>query len=153
MQLSFIEDTHHRRPGARDVMYILRFNQVTKPIISSRIICFQVEQTNNIVALAGFIFILNISVEQTKFQYSGGSISNRIWPWPSHLTFMTVDNVKSFTEALTYTSSDIHGIWKSICTPIHFFKKQYLAFFLSKIECCNVVSEGIPTSYDIHIVK
>ena len=52
------------------------FIQVTKPIISSRIIRFQVEQTNNIVALAVFMFILNISVEQTKFQYNGGSISN-----------------------------------------------------------------------------
>ena len=60
-----------------DVMYVLRFIQVTKPIISSWIICFQVEQTNNIVALAVFTFILNISVEQTKFQYKGGSISNR----------------------------------------------------------------------------
>ena len=60
-----------------DVMYVLRFIQVTKPIISSRIIRFQVEQTNNIVALAVFMFILNISVEQTKFQYNGVSISNR----------------------------------------------------------------------------
>ena len=41
-----------------DVMYVLRFIQVTKPIISSRIIRFQVEQTNNIVALAVFMFIL-----------------------------------------------------------------------------------------------
>ena len=60
-----------------DVMYVLRFIQVTKPIISARIIRFQVEQTNNIVALAVFMFILNISVEQTKFQYNGVSISNR----------------------------------------------------------------------------
>ena len=59
-----------------DVMYVLRFIQVTKLIISSRIIRFQVEQINNIVALAVFMFILNISVEQTKFQYNGGSISN-----------------------------------------------------------------------------
>ena len=35
----------------RDVMHVFRFIQVTKPIISSRIILFQVEQTNNIVAL------------------------------------------------------------------------------------------------------
>ena len=35
-----------------DVMYILRFIQVIKPIISFRIICFQVEQTNCIVTLA-----------------------------------------------------------------------------------------------------
>ena len=60
-----------------DVMYILRVIQVTKPIIFSRIIRFQVEQTNNIVALAVFMFILNISAEQTKFQYNGGAISNR----------------------------------------------------------------------------
>ena len=92
------------------------------------------------------MFILNILVEQTKFQYNGGSISNRnltINASPSQLTFMTLDNVKSFTQALTHTSSEIHGIRKSICTPIHVFKKIYFAFFLSKIECCNVVSEGI----------
>ena len=47
-----------------DIMYVLCFIQVlTKPIKSSRIIRFQVEQTNNIVALAVFTFILNISVE------------------------------------------------------------------------------------------
>ena len=46
-----------------DIMYVLHFIQVTKPIISSRIIRFPVEQTNNIVALAVFMFILNISVE------------------------------------------------------------------------------------------
>ena len=61
------------------------------------------------------------------------------WPSPSQLPFMTVDNVKSFTEALTYTSSDIHRIRKSICTPIRVFKKIYLAFSIA--------------FYDIHIVK
>ena len=61
-KLSFIEDTN-----VSDVMYVLRFIQVTKPIISSRIVRFQVEQTNNTVALAVFIFILTISIEQTKF--------------------------------------------------------------------------------------
>ena len=52
-----------------DVMYVLRFIQVTKPIISSRIIRFKVEQTNNIVTVAFdvFMFIPNISVEQIKF--------------------------------------------------------------------------------------
>ena len=60
-----------------DVMYVLRFIQVTKSIVSSRIIRFQVEQTNNIFALADVMFILNILVEQTKFQYNGDSISNR----------------------------------------------------------------------------
>ena len=37
-----------------DVMYVLRFIHVNKPIVYSRIIRFQVEQTNNIVALAVF---------------------------------------------------------------------------------------------------
>ena len=53
---------------------------------------------------------------------------------------MTVKNVS--TQALTYTSSDIHGIRKIICAMIRVFKRVYLAFSM-KIECCNVVSEGI----------
>ena len=114
-----------------DVVYVLCFIQVTKPIISSRIIRFQIEQTNNIVVLTVFIFILNISVEQTKFQSL------------SQLTFMTVDNVKSFTQTLTYTFSDIHGIRKSICTPGFTPLRRYIWHFLSKLEYCNVVSEGI----------
>ena len=47
-------------------MYVLRFIQVIKPVISSRIIRFQVEQTNNMIALAVFMFVLSILVEQTK---------------------------------------------------------------------------------------
>ena len=39
-----------------DVMYILRFIQITKPIISSRIIRFQVEQINNIVARCFYVY-------------------------------------------------------------------------------------------------
>ena len=50
-------------------MYVLRFIQVTKPVISSRIIRFQVEQTNNMIALAVFMFVLSILVEQTKSFY------------------------------------------------------------------------------------
>ena len=73
LKISTIADPAH----VSDVMYVLRSIQVTKPIISARIIRFQVEQTNNIVALAVFMFILNILVEQTTFQYNGGSISNR----------------------------------------------------------------------------
>ena len=69
MNISNIADPAH----VSDVMYVFRFIQVTKPIISSRIIRFQVEQTNITI----FMFILNISVEQTKLQYNGGSISNR----------------------------------------------------------------------------
>ena len=60
-----------------DVMYILCIIQITKPIISFRIIRSQVEQTNYNIALAVFMFILNILVEQTKFQYNGRYISNR----------------------------------------------------------------------------
>ena len=68
-KLSFIEDTHHRWPGARQWRHVsITFHSSNQIIIFSRIICFQVEQTNNIVVLIVFIFILNISVEQTKFQ-------------------------------------------------------------------------------------
>ena len=79
-----------------------------KPIISARIIHFQVEQINNRVALTVVLFILKILVEQIKFQ----CIHEEIWPSPTQLIFLTVDNVKSFTQALTYTSSVIHGIPK-----------------------------------------
>ena len=86
-----------------DIMYVLRFIQVTKPIISSRIIRFQVEPTNNIVALAVFIIILNISVEQTKFQYNGGSISNR-----NLTSTLSVDIYDSGQRKVIHPSSDLH---------------------------------------------
>ena len=48
-KLSFLEIPTIADPAhVSDVMYVLHFIQVTKPIISSQIICFQVEQTNNI---------------------------------------------------------------------------------------------------------
>ena len=50
-----------------DVMYVLRFIQVTKPIVYSRIIRFQVEKDNNIVARAVFMFILNIRSNKLNF--------------------------------------------------------------------------------------
>ena len=112
LKIPTIADPAH----ASDVMYVLRFIQVTKPIVSSRIIRFQVEQTNNIVALAVFIFILNISVEQTKFQYNGGSISNR------NLTItLSIDIYDSGQCTVIHPSSDLHIFWhprnsKSICT-------------------------------------
>ena len=62
-----------------DVMSVLPFFQVTKPIISFRIIHFQIEQINNRVAFTLFMFILNILVEQIKFQCNGGFISRRNW--------------------------------------------------------------------------
>ena len=127
-----------------DVMYVLRFIQMTKPIISSRIIRFQVEQTNNIVALAIFIFILNISVEQTKFQYNGGSISNRNLIITLSIDIYEMDNVKSFTQALTYTTRLLTSTeFKKIYVHRFTSLRRYIWRFLSKIECCNVVSEGI----------
>ena len=140
------------------IMHILRFIQITKPIISFQIIRFQVEQTNNIVALAVFMFILNILVKLTKFQrYTEAIFQTETWPSPSQLTFMTVVNVKSFTQALTYTSSDVHGIRKSICTPIHVFKKiyMYLAFSIKNWmlqRCLRRNSEVFTAFYDINIV-
>ena len=110
-----------------DVMYVLRFIQVTKPIISFRIIRFQVEQTNNIVALAIFMFILNISVKQTKFQCNGGSISNR-----NLTTTLSIDVYESGQCKVMHPSSDLYFFefrgCQRICTPIHIFKKIYLAF-------------------------
>ena len=84
-------------------MYVLRFIQVTKLIISYRLIRFQIEQTNNIVALAVFMFIMTISVEQTKFQYNGGSISNR------NLTItLSIDIYDSGQRKVIHLSSDLH---------------------------------------------
>ena len=95
---TFVDPAH-----VSDVMYALRFIQVTKPIISSRIIRFQVEQVNNIVALAVFMFILNISIEQTKFQYNGSSISN------TTLTIsLSIDIYNSGQCKVIHPSSDLH---------------------------------------------
>ena len=100
-----------------DAMYVLRFSQVTKPIISSRIIHFQVEQTNNIVALPVFMFILNSSVEQTKFDYSGGSISNR-----NLAITLSIDIYDRGQCKVIHPSSDLHVFWhpqnskKYMCT-------------------------------------
>ena len=69
---------------------------------------------------------------------------------------MTVDHVKSFTQVLAYTSSDIHEIRKGICTPIHVFKKTYLAFSVENWmlqRCLRRNSEVFTAFYDIHIVK
>ena len=102
LKIPTIADPAH----VRDVMYVLRFIQVTKPIISSRIIRFQVEQTNNIVALAIFMFILNISVKQTKFQCNGGSISNR------NLTItLSIDIYDSRQCKVIHPSSDLNVFW------------------------------------------
>ena len=85
---------------------VLRFIQVTKPIVYSHIIRFQVEQTNNIVALAVFMFILNISVERTKFQYNGGSISNR------NLTItLSIDIYDSGQCKVIHPNSHLHVFW------------------------------------------
>ena len=94
--------------------------QVTKPIISSQIIHFQVEQTNKIVALAIFMFILNISVEQIKFQYNGGSISNR-----NFTITLSIDIYDSGQCKIIHPSSDLHVFWhprnsKKYMYTIHF---------------------------------
>ena len=124
---------------AIDVVYILRFIQVTKPIISYRIIRFQVEQSNKIVALTVFMFILTISVEQAKFRYNGGSISNR------NLTItLSIGIYDSGHCKVIHPSSDIHEL-RSIY--VHWFTslRRYIWLFLSKIEHWNVVSERILT--------
>ena len=108
-KLSFIEDTHYHWPGARQWRHAhITFHSSNQPIISSRMIRFQVEQTNNIVVLAVFMFILNISVEQTftKFQYKGSSISNR------NLTItLSIDIYDSGQCKVIHPSSDLHVFW------------------------------------------
>ena len=75
LKIPTIADPAH----VNDVMYVLRFILVTKPIISSRIICFQVEQINYIVALVVFfMFILDISFEQTKFPCNGAQFKQKL---------------------------------------------------------------------------
>ena len=113
-----------------DVMYVLRSIQVTKPTIYSRIIRFQVEQTNNIVALAVFMLILNISVEQTKFQYKGGSIWNR------NLTItLSIDIFDSGQCKVIHTSSDLHVFWhprnskKYVYTDSRLYKDIFGVFY------------------------
>ena len=88
------------------VMYVLRFMQVTKPIISPRIIHFEIEQTSHIVALTVFMFILNISVEQTKFQYNGVSISNR-----NLIITLSIGIYESGQCKVIHTSSGLHVFW------------------------------------------
>ena len=152
MKIPTIADPAH----VSEVMYVVRFNQVTKHIISSRIICFQIEQTNNIVALAVFMFILNILVNKLNFNTMAAPFQTETWPSPSQLTFMTADNVKSFTQALTYTSSDIHGTRQRKCTPIHDLKKIYSAYSIENWmlqRCLRRNSEVFTAFYDSHIVK
>ena len=92
---------------------------------------------------------LNCNTTEIPFQ-------TETWPSPSQLTLMTVDNVKSFTQALIYTSSDIHGIQKSICTSIHIIKNIYLTFSIENWmlqRCLRRNSEVFTAFYNIHIVK
>ena len=121
-----------------DVMSVLRFTQVTKPIISSRIIRSQVKGTNDRVAFAVFMYILNIWSNKLNLSWTDALLQEETWPPPSQMTFMTVNNVKPFTKALTYTSSGIHGIWKIICTPTYDFKRICLAFSIGNwiLQCC-----------------
>ena len=103
-----------------DVMHVNTFHSSNQTYYILPNYSFSSWQTNNIVALAVFMFILNISNKQ-NFNAREALFHTETWPSPSQLTFMTVNNVKPFTQVLTYTSSDIHGIRKTICTPIHVF--------------------------------
>ena len=70
--LSFIEDTHHRWPGAHQRRHVrITFHS------SNQTYYILLNDSNSIVVFAVFMFILNISVEQTKFECNRGSISNR----------------------------------------------------------------------------
>ena len=72
LKIPTIADPAH----VNDVMYVLRFILVTKPIISSRIICFQVEQINYIVTLVVFLCLfwtfrsnkLNFNATEAQFK-------------------------------------------------------------------------------------
>ena len=121
---------------------VLRFIQVAKPIISSRIIRSQVEENDDRVALAAFMFILNISVEQTKFIFNGGSISRtnltitlsvwHLWQWMlSHSPKLWLTRLLAFTE------------FEKLSQHRFIALRRYVWRFLSKIGCCNFVSEGI----------
>ena len=119
-----------------DVMYVLSFFQVTQPIISSQIICFQVEQTNNTVALAVLMFILDIS------QYNGGSISRRTLTITLSTDIYDSEQYSHspklwFTRLLTSTEFEK--------VSVHWFTslRRYIWHFLSKNECCNIVSDRI----------
>ena len=59
------------------------------------------------------MFILNISVEQTKFICNKGSISRRNLTITLSIDIYDSEQYKSFTQALTYTSSGIHLIRKN----------------------------------------
>ena len=102
LKIPVIADPAH----VSDVMFVLRFFQVTKLIISSRIIRFQVEQINNRVAFAVFMFILNISVEQTKFQCNEDSISRR-----NFTITLSIDISDSGQCKVIRPSSDSHLFW------------------------------------------
>ena len=139
-----------------DVMFVLRFVQVTKPIISSRIFRFQVEQTNNIDALAVLCLFWTFRSNKLNFNSTNALFQTETWPSLSQLTIMTVDNIKLFTQVLTYTYFDIHVIRKRICTPIHVFKKIYLEFSIENWmlqPCLRRNSEDFTAFNDIHIVK
>ena len=97
MKILAIDDPEH----ASDVMSILLFTQVTKPITSSRSIRSQVAETNETIAQTVFIFISKMSVEQTKFICNGGSISRR------NLA-ITLDMYDSEQCKVIYPSCDLH---------------------------------------------
>ena len=106
-KLSFIEDTHHRWPSTRQWRLLcITFHLSNQTYYIFWIIRFQVEQTNNMIALAVYMFILNILVEQTKLQYSGGLISNR------NLTItLSIAIYDSGQCKVIHPSSDLQVFW------------------------------------------
>ena len=102
------------------------------------------------------MFILNISVEQTKFQYSGGSISNR------NLTIAhSIDIYDSGQCKVIHPSSDLHvfshprNSKKYMYTDSRIYEDIFGVFYrkLNVATLSKKNFEVFTAFYDIHIVK
>ena len=127
-KLSFIEDTHHRWPGAHQWHRVhITFHSSNQTYIFPNY-SFSVEQTNNIVSLTIFRFILNISVKQTKFQYKGGSISNRNLTIPHSIDIYDSGQSKAIHpsfDLLLLTSTEFEKAYRQRFTSL---RRYILAF-------------------------
>ena len=99
-----------------DVISILRSIQETKPNMSSRIIPYQFEQTNN-----KFLYLL-WTFRSNKLNFNGTEtpFQEETWPSPSQLTFMTVDNVD------IHPSSELHVFWHPWNSKNYLFTDSHL---------------------------
>ena len=79
------------------------------------------KKTNAEVVLTACLFILNISVKQTKCICFVDPISMRHKVPTLSIKFMTVNTVKLFTRTLACTYSFIHRIHQTILSPIYDF--------------------------------